>query len=255
MNQCPRDGETVCSSGTGNSYATCGNYDTDTCFEWSGTTPCKSTEACSDGKCVAVTQPTTQTTTPVQPPVQPTVVQPVSPGTQPTTQTTPPVTSCEDSDIGRSVYVRGKTVGLYSYQKLKGWIFGEDSNKASSRTDSTLDHSIYYDQCFNSATSNQLNEGFCQDNIMQSTSVICPNGCKNGACALDCKLGQKVGDVDGDGRVTARDSSITSEILLGLATPPTNTCCVDANKDKKINILDVGTINQIINTQTQPTLC
>jgi|APSaa5957512622_1039677.scaffolds.fasta_scaffold09228_6 hypothetical protein len=46
-----------CSTGdkqcSGNGYQTCGNYDNDSCLEWSSTTNCYSNQTCTDGECVA----------------------------------------------------------------------------------------------------------------------------------------------------------------------------------------------------------
>jgi hypothetical protein len=46
-----------CASGTkqcsGNGVQTCGNYDTDSCLEWSLPTPCSSGQICSSGSCSA----------------------------------------------------------------------------------------------------------------------------------------------------------------------------------------------------------
>lgn len=55
-NECSTSGETTC-SGTGN-YLTCGNYDTDSCLEWSGPTACGSGTTCQSGVCVAQGFPT-----------------------------------------------------------------------------------------------------------------------------------------------------------------------------------------------------
>jgi len=48
-----------CSSGSktcvGNGYKTCGNYDSDTCLEWSSVTSCPSSQTCSNGQCITST--------------------------------------------------------------------------------------------------------------------------------------------------------------------------------------------------------
>ena len=49
-NECSNSGEVQCS---GNGYQTCGNYDSDSCIEWSSTISCGSNEICSDGNCLA----------------------------------------------------------------------------------------------------------------------------------------------------------------------------------------------------------
>lgn len=49
-----------CSSGTkqcsGNGYQTCGNYDSDSCTEWSSVANCLSGQTCSEGKCQVTSQ-------------------------------------------------------------------------------------------------------------------------------------------------------------------------------------------------------
>lgn len=95
------------------------------------------------------------------------------------------ITACTDSDNGQNYYTKGKSTGIYagSSNATGGWVFGEDANKASSRYDPTLNYSIYYDHCFNSASSKQLNEGYCaNDGKMSAIGITCPYGCKDGAC-------------------------------------------------------------------------
>ena len=100
--------------------------------------------------------------------------------------------TCTDTDGGKDYYKKGKATGLYGNSNQKGWIFGEDSNKTSARYDESLDYSIYYDHCFDSATSNQLNEAYCDSKgILQAYTYICPNGCKNGVCV---NLLRSIGD-------------------------------------------------------------
>ncbi|MFZ3073780.1 MAG: hypothetical protein WA093_01465, partial [Minisyncoccales bacterium] len=48
-NECDTQGQRVCS---GSGYKTCGNYDSDSCLEWSGITNCDSDETCNNGSCV-----------------------------------------------------------------------------------------------------------------------------------------------------------------------------------------------------------
>jgi hypothetical protein len=38
---------------SGNGYQSCGNYDTDSCLEWSGITACPTNQTCQSGVCVA----------------------------------------------------------------------------------------------------------------------------------------------------------------------------------------------------------
>ena len=103
--------------------------------------------------------------------------------------------ACTDSDGGKDYYVKGKATGLYGLSSQTGWIFGEDPNKASARSDKSLDYSIYYDHCYDSEDSNQLNEAYCDGNgRLQSYGYTCPNGCKDGACIKD-----EEGEVCGNG--------------------------------------------------------
>jgi uncharacterized membrane protein YgcG len=48
-NECSPSGAKQCTDGT--HYKTCGNYDADTCFEWSAATSCPSGKTCSGGTC------------------------------------------------------------------------------------------------------------------------------------------------------------------------------------------------------------
>ncbi|MBI4981493.1 LDL receptor domain-containing protein, partial [Candidatus Woesearchaeota archaeon] len=48
--ECTPSGKKECS---GNGWKQCGNYDADTCLDWSTVTPCKATESCSGGICAA----------------------------------------------------------------------------------------------------------------------------------------------------------------------------------------------------------
>jgi hypothetical protein len=54
-NECQTSGAKQCS---GNGYKTCGNYDSDSCLEWSsGVTACPSGQTCQNGQCVASCTP------------------------------------------------------------------------------------------------------------------------------------------------------------------------------------------------------
>lgn len=48
-NECTTSGSKQCS---GNGYQTCGNYDSDSCTEWSSVTSCPSGQTCSNGQCI-----------------------------------------------------------------------------------------------------------------------------------------------------------------------------------------------------------
>jgi len=47
-NECPQEGLKQCS---GNGYRTCGNYDSDSCLEWSSVTACPEETTCQNGEC------------------------------------------------------------------------------------------------------------------------------------------------------------------------------------------------------------
>ncbi len=49
--ECTQAGETVCD---GNGYRVCGEYDTDSCLDWSGITYCAYNERCENGVCVVL---------------------------------------------------------------------------------------------------------------------------------------------------------------------------------------------------------
>jgi hypothetical protein len=49
-NECPQSGSSQCSANA--SYQTCGNYDSDSCLEWSSPTSCASGYSCSSGQCI-----------------------------------------------------------------------------------------------------------------------------------------------------------------------------------------------------------
>ncbi|MBW2966488.1 hypothetical protein KY342_05275, partial [Candidatus Woesearchaeota archaeon] len=96
------------------------------------------------------------------------------------------ILECTDSDNGLNYFIKGESRGLYGENKTTGAIIGEDPNKVSVRYVDGLDHSIFYDHCYDSETSNQLNEGYCAENgIMSSIGYECPNGCKDGVCIKD----------------------------------------------------------------------
>ncbi len=53
--QCSASCNDDCQQGTrecvGNAYRVCGNYDADSCLDWSGTTSCAASETCQSGQC------------------------------------------------------------------------------------------------------------------------------------------------------------------------------------------------------------
>lgn len=50
-NECDTDGQTKCDDGQ-DGFKTCGDYDDDSCLEWSAVSECGSDEICEDGACV-----------------------------------------------------------------------------------------------------------------------------------------------------------------------------------------------------------
>lgn len=50
VNDCPVSGATACQ---GNGVITCGNYDADSCLEWSSQSPCPAGQSCIGGTCVS----------------------------------------------------------------------------------------------------------------------------------------------------------------------------------------------------------
>ncbi|MFH1544794.1 MAG: hypothetical protein ABIE23_01730 [archaeon] len=48
-NECPQEGLKQCSD---NGYRTCGNYDSDSCLEWSSVTACPEETTCQNGECI-----------------------------------------------------------------------------------------------------------------------------------------------------------------------------------------------------------
>jgi len=52
---CSPSGKKQCVTEGGTTYKTCGNYDADSCLEWSGPTTCSSGQTCSGGSCGGVT--------------------------------------------------------------------------------------------------------------------------------------------------------------------------------------------------------
>lgn len=60
-----------------------------------------------------------------------------------------------------------------------------------------------------------------------------------------CIGNQKIGDVNGDGKVGSTDATLVQQIYAGLINSPTNICCADANKDGKIGGQDATKILQI----------
>jgi|GEM_PF-2074864 len=159
-------------------------------------------------------------------------------------------TTCTDSDGGKNYYVKGKGTGLYSNSKDKGWIFGENPNKASSRYDSSLDYSTYYDHCLDSETSNQLNEAYCDENgLLQSFGYNCPNGCEDGAC-IERDETPDCGDINCDGNVDSDDVTL---LLNYVGYPGKYTICSEWAADVTCDgVIDVGDVGLLSNHVSYP---
>ncbi|MFH1191947.1 MAG: CARDB domain-containing protein [bacterium] len=111
----------------------------------------------------------------------------------------------------------------------------------------------YTDAC---TTGNYLMEYYVADNEIKYDSYECPNGCKDDACVLEPKRGQKIGDVDGDGKIAKTDSDIVAKIDAGLISKPTDICAVDADQNKKVDTFDALAISEIVaGTKTSPGNC
>ncbi len=111
----------------------------------------------------------------------------------------------------------------------------------------------YTDTC---TTGNYLMEYYVTDNEIKYDPYECPNGCKDGACILEPKRGQKIGDVDGDGKITKTDSDIVAKIDAGLIFKPTDICAVDADQNKKVDTFDALAISEIVaGKKTSPGNC
>lgn len=94
-----------------------------------------------------------------------------------------PAATCTDTDGGINSFVRGIGTGPYGSGATGGMIYGENANKSSIRIDPSIaPNNIYYDYCFDSATSNQLNEAFCSGSTLNSFGIMCQFGCRDGVC-------------------------------------------------------------------------
>lgn len=104
---------------------------------------------------------------------------------------------------------------------------------------------------------NVLAEQYCDGTRQVTESYTCPNGCSNGACNINCKPGQAIGDVDGDGRITVYDANLSLQITpLGASDQPANICCIDTNQDGIFSPTDVNKILNIARrTSTSPGYC
>jgi len=146
--------------------------------------------------------------------------------------------SCTDSDGGLSYYVKGTATS------------GNRSNT---------------DYC----SGNYLYEQYCSAGGLNATRYYCPYGCSNGACILECKPGQKIGDVNGDGVIDISDSILMAQIVNSIETSQTihnetiqtilktsNLCCIDLNNDGIVDISDVRKVLRIaVGSDSSPGVC
>jgi len=149
--------------------------------------------------------------------------------------------TCSDSDKGLDYYKKG-TVTYFRWGRTRK----------------------YSDYC----RGNRLVERYCYRGKVRSKYYTCKNGCKEGAClnilkkgtvsqqGVECKPGQKIGDVNGDGKITTTDAELAMKISLGIIPKPADLCCVDINKDSKVDISDVVKIKKIVaGLEESPGVC
>jgi len=63
--------------------------------------------------------------------------------------------------------------------------------------------------------------------------------------SVECRAGQIIGDLDGDGEITYQDTRLINEILKGRIPVPEDICCADLNKDGNLNLKDRTMISRI----------
>lgn len=124
--------------------------------------------------------------------------------------------TCTDSDGGKNYSVKGTGTGLYGFSKDKGWIWGENADKCSARYDSSLFYTIFYDCCADSATTNQLNEAYCENSTLYATNYFCPYGCSNGTCISN--ITSKM--INASMSIATLKDSYGAGELIGLTDPP-----------------------------------
>jgi len=61
-----------------------------------------------------------------------------------------------------------------------------------------------------------------------------------------CNPGQKIGDVNGDGKIDLTDSDLAMKVAIGSLPKPNNLCCIDLNNDGGVDISDVIKIVRIV---------
>ncbi len=144
---------------------------------------------------------------------------------------------CTDSDGGLNYYVKGNVISGTDIRKDYCW----------SPSVGKIYKGPYVIEYFCSVSGEIETD---------DTAYYCPNICNNGACILNCKPGQIIGDVNGDGKITNEDGNLTLEISVGNVKKPNEICCIDINKDRKINSADAIKILRIAEgLEKSPGLC
>lgn len=62
---------------------------------------------------------------------------------------------------------------------------------------------------------------------------------------VTCNVGQIIGDVSGNGQVTAGDAKLLNRVIAGTVGAPENICCLDVNQDGAYNVGDSIVIQRI----------
>ena len=140
--------------------------------------------------------------------------------------------SCVDTDLGINYFLKGAV--FYHFR-------------------------TYQDSCLDKTT---LKEYYCSKGAAAYTVYPCSGGCENGACMrkvnqkIECKPGQRIGDVNGDGVINVDDAVLAGKIAVGLVNAPSDLCCVDINHNAEVDEGDVALIKEMITGKyTSPGKC
>jgi hypothetical protein len=94
--------------------------------------------------------------------------------------------------------------------------------------------------------------------------TMCQSGttCYKGSCTatsqinLSCNVGQKIGDVDGDGIVAENDATLAVNLAARSIVSPSNLCCADVSQDGQLGGVDASMILKILaGTAASPGVC